>query len=221
MTQKTGASAKNLQETMGFKTYQTAWVWLQKLRRAMIRPRREQLHGNVEVDEAYFGGKETGARGRQTITKTLVVVAIEVDGKKIGRVRFRCIPNASSESLMSFIQDTIKPGSTAVTDGWKGYNSLTSCGYLHEVKVATENEKDESKMLPHIHLVISLVKRWLMGTHQGAISSSYLEYYLDEYAFRFNRKLSTYRGKLFYRLMQQAVTNKPIPLKAITGNKSG
>lgn len=216
MVQKTGCSAKNLQEAMGFGSYETAWAWLHKLRRAMVRQGREKLKGIVEVDETYIGGAEkaSGKRGRATLTKTLVVVATECLGRKIGRVRFRCITNASAEELIPFIHDNIEMGSTVITDGWEGYSSLENgTGYIHEKKVISGSGKKAHELLPHVHMVDALVKKWINGTHQGAILPKHLPYYLDEYAFRFNRKLSTHRGMLFYRLIQQSLATHAKPIK--------
>ena len=146
--------------------------------------------------------------------KTLVVVATECIGKQIGRVRFKCIPEASGECLLQFIEENVEIGSTILTDGWTGYSSLNNSEkYKHEIKVISGSGKEAHELLPHVHMVDSLVKRWINGTHQGNISPKHLSYYLDEFAFRFNRKLSTYRGKLFYRLMQQAVDTTPQPFK--------
>ena len=169
--------------------------------------------GNVEVDETYIGGEEIGSgkQGRGAEDKSLVVVATECIGRQIGRVRFKIIPEASKEFLLPFIKENVECGSTIITDGWSGYASLSqSKEYEHKEKVISGSGKQAHELLPHVHLVDSLVKRWINGTHQGKISQKHLEYYLDEYAFRFNRKLSTHRGKLFYRLMQQAVTNLPM-----------
>ena len=216
VAQKTGASANNLMDFMGFGSYETAWSWLQKLRRAMVRPERDKLSGIIEVDETYIGGKEIGKgkQGRGAETKILVVVATECIGKQIGRVRFKCIPEASGDYLLQFVEENIEHGSTIITDGWSGYASLVkSEKYNHEIKVISGSGNEAHELLPHVHLVDSLVKRWINGTHQGSISPKYLSYYLDEFAFRFNRKLSTYRGKLFYRLMQQAVDTRPQPFK--------
>jgi len=219
MSQKTGVSAKNLAHTMGFRRYETAWTWLHKLRRAMIRPGRDPLGGTIEVDETYIGGEEEGTRGRRIVKKALIVIAIEVETGKLGRVRFRQIRDASANSLIPFVQDNVQTGSIVITDGWQGYSSLGKTGYRHKVRKIARSGKNASELLPHVHLVFSLVKRWLMGTHQGAISSEHLSYYLDEYAFRFNRRLSTHRGKLFYRLMQQAVSTEPVSRKEIVAGK--
>jgi len=218
VAQKTGASANNLKDFMGFGSDETAWNWLHKLRRAMVRHGREKLSGVVEVDETYIGGKETGTgkQGGGAEDKTLVVVATECIGKKIGRVRFQIISEASTENLLPFVESNIEHGSDVITDGWSGYNFLSDNeSYNHKVKVIKGSGKEANELLPHVHLVISLLKRWIFGTHQGRITPKYLEYYLDEFAFRFNRKMSTYRGKLFFRLMQQAVTTPPLLNKDI------
>lgn len=218
VAQKTGVSAYNLKDFMGFGSYKTAWSWLHKLRRAMVLPNRERLIGTVEVDETYIGGKEIGkgTQGRGAETKSLVVVATECKGKQIGRVRFRLISEASRDELLPFIEENIKPGSTIVTDGWSGYSFLSKSKiYKHETKTISGSGKEAHELLPHVHMVDSLVKRWINGTHQGNVSPKHLSYYLDEFAFRFNRKLSTYRGKLFYRMIQQAVSIAPIPFNEL------
>lgn len=218
VAQKTGASASNLKDFMGFGSYETAWAWLHKLRRAMIRSEREKLIGDVEVDETYIGGREigNGKQGRGADTKSLVVVATECIGKQIGRVRFKIISEASSQELIPFINENIEKGSTIITDGWTGYKPLhSSKRFKHEVKTISGSGFEAHELLPHVHMVDSLVKRWINGTHQGNISPKHLSYYLDEFAFRFNRKMSTYRGKLFYRLVQQAVSTTPVSLHKI------
>jgi transposase-like protein len=218
VAQKTGASAYNLKDFMGFGSYETAWIWLHKLRRAMVREGREKLSGIVEVDETYIGGAEkgTGKQGRGAQEKSLVVVATECIGKQIGRVRFKIISDASKENLIPFIEENVIHGSTVITDGWSGYASLSQTKeYEHIEKVISGSGKKAHELLPHVHMIDSLVKRWINGTHQGKISPKHLGYYLDEFAFRFNRKLSTHRGKLFYRLMQQAVTTSSVTYNAI------
>ena len=209
-TQKNGASALGLQRVLGLKSYETAWTWLHKLRRAMVSPERDRLTGRVEVDESYLGGLEEGLRGRLTEKKALIVVAAEEDGKRIGRIRMRQIPDASAASLEGFLLESIARGSVIHTDGWPGYSGVIAKGYLQEVTVIKGKKETASELLPRVHRIISLLKRWMMGTHQGAVSHKHLDYYLDEFTFRFNRRRSKNRGKLFYRLAQQAVAIDPI-----------
>ncbi len=208
-SQKNGASALGLQRVLGLGSYETAWTWLHKLRRAMVRPGRDRLSGRIEVDETYLGGLEEGVRGRQTSTKALVAVAAQEDGKGIGRIRMRRVKDASAASLHPFVVDCIEPGSVVHTDGWDGYRGLGESGYRHQVTVLRRRKESASELLPRVHRVVSLLKRWLMGTHQGAVSHEHLDYYLDEFTFRFNRRKSRSRGKLFYRLLQQAVAVGP------------
>jgi transposase-like protein len=214
-SQKNGASAMGLQRVLGLRSYKTAWTWLHKLRRAMVRPDRDRLTGRVEVDETYLGGLEEGVRGRQTETKALIIVAAQEDGPGIGRIRMRRIADASAESLMPFVQDSVEPGNVVHTDGWLGYLPLEGKGYDHEVSFLKGNKKTPSELMPRVHRVVSLLKRWLMGTHQGGVSSEHLDYYLDEFTFRFNRRKSRSRGKLFFRLLQQAVAIDPVPYKSM------
>lgn len=214
-TQKNGASALGLQRVLGLKQYQTAWTWLHKLRSAMVRPGRDLLSGRIEVDESYLGGLEEGLRGRHMETKALIIVAAQEDGKAIGRIRLRHIADASAESLEAFVQESIEPGSVVHTDGWRGYAGLSAKGYLHEVTVIKGRKETTSELLPRVHRCISLLKRWLMGTHQGAVSHKHLDYYLDEFTFRFNRRRSKSRGKLFFRLVQQAMAVEPAPYDMI------
>jgi transposase-like protein len=169
----------------------------------------------VEADETYLGGLEEGTRGRGTESKALIVVAAEEDGKGIGRIRMRRIPDASAHSLVSFVEEAVEPGSVVQTDGWLGYEPLQAHGYIHRVTFLRDKQKSPSELLPRVHRVVSLLKRWLLGTHQGAVSIEHLAGYLDEFTFRFNRRKSHSRGKLFYRLVQQAVAVEPATYKAI------
>jgi transposase-like protein len=153
--------------------------------------------------------------GRLNLEKALVVVAAQEDGPGIGRIRMRQIIDASAESLVPFVQDTVEPGSTIHTDGWLGYLPLERTGYQHDVTFLRGKTKSPSELMPRVHQVISLLKRWLIGTHQGAVSHKHLDYYLDEFTFRFNRRRSKSRGKLFFRLAQQAVAVEPVPLDRI------
>ena len=216
MAQKTGLSARNLCETYGFGSYQTAWGWLRKLRSVMIRTGREPLSGRVEVDEAYVGGQKEGARGRGAEGKTAVLVAVEGQARrKLGRVGFRCVEAINRQSVERFITDYVEPGTRVITDGLSVYDKLPAAGYDHQPQVQTRGGDPAREQLDHVHLVIALLKRWLGGTHQGAVTPAHLQAYLDEFAFRFNRRLSQHRGKLFHRLMQQAVTVRPPAVKAL------
>ncbi len=183
----------------------------------------------MEVDETYVGGVEEGVRGREMVGKALVAVAAEEDGRvevakrmwaesgrpRSRRIRLRRIADASAASLEAFVEEAIQPGSLVHTDGWEGYAGLENKGYRHEVTVLRGKRQSASKLLPRVHRVASLLKRWLLGTHQGAVSHEYLDYYLDEFTFRFNRRTSRSRGKLFYRLLQQAVAADPAPYKTM------
>ena len=214
-SQKNGASALGLQRVLGLGSYKTAWTWLHKFRRAMVRPGRDRLTGRVEVDETYFGGLEEGVPGRQTERKSLIVIAAQEDGPGIGRIRMKRIPDASADSLMEFVKEAIEPGHTVHTDGWAGYDPLEGIGYGHDITFLKGKKESASELMPRVHRIASLLKRWILGTHQGAVSHEHLEYYLDEFTFRFNRRRSANRGKLFYRLVQQAVAVDPAPYKSM------
>jgi transposase-like protein/ribosomal protein L37AE/L43A len=219
-SQKNGASAVGLQAALGLGSYQTAWTWLHKLRRVMVRPGRDRLRGNIELDETYIGGPEEGLRGRKIENKSLVLVAVEREGKCWARTRMRVVNDFCSETILDFVRDTIEPGSVIRTDGLNCYLTLTLAGYVHDRVVQRTSKESACELLPGVHRVASLLKRWLLGTHQGAVSPQHLGYYLDEFTFRFNRRMSHHRGKLFYRLMQQAVTMETTPYhEIVTKNK--
>ena len=209
--QKYGVSALGLQRALGLGSYHTAWTWMHKLRRAMVRPGRDQLSGIVEVDETYIGGGKPEKRGRGAAGKALVVIAAQLDETRIGRIRLKRVPDASGKSLEETVKDAVTPGSIVCTDGWNGYNRLEFIGYAHEI-IRDEADVGEN-LLPKCNIVASLLKRWLLGTHQGAVRTSHLDYYLDEFTFRFNRRTSRSRGKLFFRLVQQSVVIDPIHKK--------
>jgi transposase-like protein len=216
--QKNGASALGLQRVLGLGSYQTAWTVLHKLRRAMVRPGRDNLSGRVEVDETLVGGATPGRKGRGVPSQAIVVIAAQEAGPAIGRIRLARIPDASAEHLHRFIQGAIVQGSCVHTDGWKPYQGLDGLGFQHEVSKLKGQKLDAAtELLPRVHLVASLLKRWLLGTHQGAIMPEHLDYYLDEFTFRFNRRQSASRGKLFYRLAQQAVQVAPVPYRTLVG----
>ena len=210
--QTNGVSALGLQRVLGFGSYETAWSWLQKLRRAMVGT-SGKLRGEVEVDESYVGGVEEGVRGREIYTKSAIAIAVERHGPRAaaGRVRIRRIPYTGRDSLMAFIQENIEPGSTIVTDGWPTYRNVRKLGYVHVAHNISKSGQQAHELLPACHRVSALLKRWLLGTHQGSVRPEHLDYYLDEFAFRFNRRHSNHRGLLFYRLLQQAAVTEPQP----------
>lgn len=215
--QKYGTNALGLHRVLGLGSYVTAWTWLHKLRRAMVRPGRDQLFGRVEVDETFVGGVETGGGRRHIGKKALVAIAAEVRGRAIGRIRMKRIRDSSAESLISFVQEAIVPGTVIVTDGLASYLALPDFGYRHERRVIRSSPDQAHVVMPRVHRVASLLARWWLGTYQGAIRLKHLDYYLDEFTFRFNRRASRSRGKIFYRLMQQVVAVGPTSYQTIIG----
>ena len=213
-SQKNGASAKGLQQSLGLGSYQTVWAWLHKLRRAMVRPGRDQLSGLVEVDETYVGGPEERP-GRGAEEKTLVVIAVEKHGRTLGRTRMAVVSEASRDELCGFVERCVATGSTVRTDGWKSYRTLKDRGYVHERVLQQRSTQEPTEPLPGGHRIASLLKRWLLGTHQGAVSRAHLPYYLDEFTFRFNRRKSKARGKLFFRLVEHALAVDPAPYNTL------
>jgi len=189
-TQKNGASAEGLRQVLGLKSDETAWAWLHKIRKAMVRADRDKLSGLVEVDETYIGGEEHGAStGRGTGNKVLVAIAVELKDfgnekkqglRKPGRVRLSIIKDASGDSLSPFVTENIEHDSEIITDGWSGYSFLKNSGYKHTVCVKSKKKDDDERPLPHVHLIVSLLKRWLLGTHQGAVSDKHMQAYLEE-----------------------------------------
>jgi hypothetical protein len=208
-SQKHGASALGLKRTLGLGSYDTAWSCLHKLRRAMVRSGRDQLTGEVKVDETYVGGVGSKVRGRGAKRKAIVAIAAEVRGRAPGRIRMAKIPDLSAPSLWRFVSDNMQRGAVLRTDAWIGYNGIEVMGYKHIVTNISDTGDPAHVVMPRVHRVASLLDRWWLGIHQGAIRPSHLDYYLDEFTFRFNRRTSKARGLLFYRLMEQAVDCNP------------
>lgn len=214
--QKSGMSALGMQRALGLGSYRTAWCCLQKLRCAMVRPGREPLTDRVEVDEIYVGGVEKGGGKRHLgETKALVAVAAEVRGQGMGRIRLQRIPDASGDSVVGFVRKAVAPGAVVSTDGWTSYPGLAEHGYTHRPRVVTGSGQTASSLLPRVHRVAALLKRWLLGIYHGRVTHEHLDDYLNEFTFRFNRRLSRHRGKLFYRLVQQAVAVDPMPYRQL------
>ena len=213
---KYGVNATSVRRVLGLSSYKTAWSWLHKLRRAMVRPDRDRLYGAVEVDEMYIGGEEQGVHGRQTQTKAIVACAVEVlDKRRLGRVRLRRVEDVSDASLRPFVQEAVESGSSVLTDAWGGYTGLAGAGYDHLVINQSASPDPAHVLLPGVHRIAALLKRWLSSTYQGAVSREHLDYYLDEYTFRFNRRSSGSRGLLFYRLLEQAVQTRPTATQSL------
>jgi len=214
-TGKEGISALSVKRTLKIGSYQTAWAMLHRLRSVLVRPGRERLNGEVEVDETYIGGLEEGlSGGRARGKKVLTCIAVEVrEPRGFGRCRMRVVSDASSASLHPFVQESVAPGATIVTDGWQGYSGLDRLGYVHirrSQRAARARNVDVGQLLYAPHRVASLAKRWLLGTHQGAVDEAHLPNYLNEFAFRFNRRHSRSRGMLFYRVLELAAVHAPV-----------
>jgi transposase-like protein len=216
-TAKNGLSAKTLERTLGT-SYHVAWMMLQRFRVAMVNAERTKLTGTVEVDETFVGGEEHGGKRGRGADKDIVVIAVEIkEGKGFGRTRMRHIPDASGDSLIPFIQDSISPNATLVTDGWSGYSKVSECGYAREIKNISDSNDFAHVLMPGVHRLSSLLKRWILGTHQGSVSDMHLQAYLEEYTFRFNRRNSISRGLVFKRLIEHSLATKPITQEDIVG----
>ena len=217
-TGKDGISALSLKRTLEIGSYQTAWAMLHRLRSVLVRPGRERLVGTVEVDETYIGGLESGLPGgRARGKKVLTGIAVEVrEPKGYGRCRMLPLADASAASLHPFVTDHVEPGATVITDGWQGYHGLNKLGYVHDrrsQRAARARDEDPAALLPAVHRVASLAKRWLLGTHQGSVDEAHLPSYLNEFVFRFNRRRSRSRGMVFYRVLELAVAHDPVRYK--------
>jgi len=213
--QKGGISALSLQRALEIGSYPTAWAMLHRLRSVLARPGRDRLTGTVEVDETYIGGDEPGLRGgRAKGKKSLVGVAVEVrQPRGYGRCRMEILPDASAASLHPFVTGHVEPGAAVITDAWMGYHELAGLGYAHDrrsQRAARTRGEDPGELLPGVHRVASLAKRWLLGTHQGSVGDAHLQSYLNEFAFRFNRRRSRSRGLVFYRLLELAIAHDPV-----------
>jgi transposase-like protein len=215
---KGGISALSLKRTLEIGSYQTAWAMLHRLRSVLVRPGRDRLSGVVEVDETYFGGEEPGLRGgRAKGKKSLVAIAVERrEPKGFGRCRMAILADASTDSLQAFLTDHVQEGSTVITDGWAPYRKATGDRYTHQRHVA--GGPQAAKLLPGVHRVASLAKRWLLGTHQGSADDAHLASYLGEFVFRFNRRRSRSRGLVFYRVLELAVAHEPVRYRDLVLN---
>jgi len=222
-TGKDGISALSLQRTLEIGSYQTAWAMLHRFRSVLVRPGRDRLAGTVEVDETFIGGAEPGLRGgRAKGKKVLTGIAVELrEPKGLGRCRMAPLADASAASLHAFVTDHVEPGAKVITDAWQGYRGLDKLGYVHErysQRAARGRGEDPGELLPAVHRVASLAKRWLLGTHQGSVDEAHLRGYLNEFVFRFNRRRSRSRGLVFYRVLELAVGHKPVRYQDLIAN---
>jgi transposase-like protein len=222
-TGKDGISALSLKRTLEIGSYQTAWAMLHRIRSVLVRPGRDRLSGRVEVDETYIGGHEPGlAGGRAKGKKTLTGIAVEAhEPKEFGRCRMAPLADLTAATLHAFLKDHVEPGSVVITDAWPGYRGLAALGYVHDQRnqrAARARGEDPHTLLPGVHRIASLTKRWLLGTHQGSVNDEHLQSYLDEFVFRFNRRKSRSRGMVFYRVMELAVGHAPVRYKDLIAN---
>lgn len=216
-TAKNGLSAKTLERTIGT-SYHVAWMMLQRFRVAMVNAERTKLTGTVEVDETFVGGEEHGGKRGRGTTRDVVVIAVEIkDGRGFGRTRMRHIPDASGASLLPFVRDSISPDATLITDAWNGYNQIGKEGYAREIKNLSDSDDFAHIHMPGVHRLASLLKRWILGTHQGSVSGMHLQAYLEEYTFRFNRRNAGSRGLVFKRLIEYSLKTRPITQEDIIG----
>ena len=212
-----------MQRALGIGSYQTAWAMLHRLRSVLVRPGRDRLAGTVEADETYIGGEEPGLRGgRARGKKVLTGIAVEVRAPRgLGRCRMAPLADASAASLHALVADHVEPGATVVTDGWQGYRGLDRLGYVHDrrsQRATRARGDDPGELLPAVHRVASLAKRWLLGTHQGSVDEAHLLSYLNEFVFRFNRRRSRSRGLVFYRVLELAVGHEPVRYQDLIAN---
>ena len=215
-TSKNGLSALELQRTLGLGSYQTAWTMLHRFRLAMGSGVKDRLKGRVEVDETFIGGPRSRLRGRGAAGKSIVAIAVERAGQhSLGRVRMKVVPDAKTATLKGFLETTVTPGSTVITDGFGAYLNA-AVGYQHVVHIVDGSGQQAHELLPAVHRVAALVKRWIDATHQGGIQPEHLPAYLDEFAFRFNRRRSHAPGMLFYRLIQATIGTPSTTYRDIT-----
>ncbi len=214
-THTPGISAVQLQRQLAISRYETAWLMLHKLRRAMVAPERSPLKHEVEIDETLVGGRHEGRRGgRQRDGKALVGVAVEVRGAGSGRLRLSVLADAAQETLTPWVKGIVAPAAIVHTDGWDGYGKLAGAGYDHRPRLQRLRHPDEQKLLPRAHRASSNLKTWLQGTHRG-VSPGHLQVYLDEFVFRHNRRRTPMAA--FQTLLGLGALHQPTTYHQITG----
>lgn len=213
---KNGVSAASLQPLLGLGSYETAWAMCHKLRTAMGRTSVDLLSGAVEVDETFVGGVKTGGkRGRGAPGKAYVVIAVETRDKGFGRCRLQVVEKIDAMHLGKFLHRHIAPGSVVVSDALRSYPLAIADTFGHKPFNIKRSGLPAHEVLPGVHRVASLLKRWLAGTHQSGVSVDHLQAYLDEFTFRFNRRHARARGLLFFRLLEGAVTAAPTTMREL------
>lgn len=159
--EKPGVSALSLKRALGLGSYETAWTILHKLRRAMVRPERDRLAGELELDETFVGRPAPGTYGRGG-KKAIVAIAVEVRPRgACGRARLARIPDSSEAELTEFVSAAAIPGSVIYTDGWQGYSGLAAAGFIHHPTSLAQGGDPAHVVMPRVHRVASLLKRWL------------------------------------------------------------
>lgn len=221
-TDKRGVSALLIQRQLGLSCYETAWMMLHKLRRAMVNVAREPLHGDVEVDETWVGGEQAGLRGSRQLKgrrAALVLVAVEKRGRASGRVRMKVIPDFKSRTIIPFLQQNVSPGSTIYTDGLKSFDGLIEAGFKHIARTQpqrSELRKGAASAVPLADRAIGNLQQWLIGTYHG-VSKPQLQAYLDEFVFRHNRRKMP--AAAFQTLLGLGISKKSTEYKQIRGAK--
>lgn len=218
---KIGVSALGIRHVTGV-NYSTAWLLLQKMRAATDQTGREKLSGVIEFDETYVGGVELGAGGPSPGKRSPVAVACEVTSSDaIGRIRLARLPDASALAIANFLDQNVDPGSELLCDDWASHGpalaELTARGlrYSAETTTLSKTAVRAHEIHPPVHRVASLLKRWLLGTHHGAVTDHHLDAYIDEFVFRFNRRHSRNRGLIFWRLMCAHRDSTDCPRKGV------
>ena len=219
-TDKRGISALLLQRQLGLRRYETAWMLLHKLRRAMVNAAREPLHGEVEVDDTWVGGPQPGLLGSRQLKgrkAAIVVVAVENRGGVSGRVRMAVIPNFKQTTMIDFVKHHVSPGSTVVTDGLKGFEDLQAAGVKHVRRTQPRLgalRKGAASVVPLADRAIGNLQQWLIGTYHG-VSKAQLQVYLDEFVFRHNRRRQPMAA--FQTLLGLGTAHAPTPYRQIRG----
>jgi transposase-like protein len=221
-TDKRGVSALLVQRQLGLSCYETAWMMLHKLRRAMVNATREPLHGEVEVDETWVGGEQAGLRGSRQLKgrrAALVLVAVEKRGKGSGRVRMKVIPDFKAKTIIPFLTQNVSPGSTIYTDGLKSFEGLPEAGFKHLARtqpLRSELRRGAKSAVPLADRALGNLQQWLISTYHG-VSRTQLQVYLDEFVFRHNRRKQP--AAAFQTLLGFGTGRKSTEYQRIRGGK--